>query len=134
MIISRSAGDTLPQQAGRVLSQTSTDNGDFGFALTTALILGGGFLLGGGGLYALHEKREEKTDYLKCVEKYSDPPYNMSPAEAGMVCRGEEVKKFKFGLNATTVILVAASVFGMWFVTQLMITTAKSKLRGRKGG
>jgi len=134
MVISRQTGFTLAQQAGPVLSRTPSEDGEFGFAITTALLLGGGFLLGGGTIWQLNEKRKERSDYLKCVETYTAAPYNMPPSEAAMVCSGQEVKGFKFGMNAQSFILIAASVFGMWFVTQLMISAAKSKLRGRKGG
>ena len=121
MIISREKGFTLPQQAAPLLSQTP---GEFGFALTTALIIGAGTLLGGGTLWQFHEKRKERSDYIGCIEQYTAAPYNMPPQEAAMMCGGEVPKGFKFGLNAGSFILIAASVFGMWFVTQLMITAA----------
>jgi len=127
MVISRETGFTLPQQAAPVLSQ---GNGEFGFALTTALVIGAATLLGGGTLWQFHEKREEQSEYLKCIETYTAPPYNMPPEEAGMMCRGEEVKGFKFGMNAQTLILIVGSVFGMWFVTQLLLSAAKKKIGG----
>ncbi len=134
MVISKQTGFTLPQQTAPILTAPSDGNGDFGFAITTALILGAGALLGGGTIWQFHEKRQERDKYLECVKLYTEPPYNMPPEEAGMVCRGEEVGKFDFGLNAKTLLLVLASVFGMYFVTQLLINTAKAKLSGRKGG
>ena len=109
-----------------------TDAGEFGFALTTALIIGAGTLLGGGTLWQFHEKRKERSDYLGCIEKYTATPYSMAPEEAAMMCGGEVPRGFKFGLNAGSFILIAASVFGMWFVTQLMITAAKSRIGGKK--
>lgn len=131
MIISKGLGFTLPQQAAPVLSQT---DGEFGwvFPLVPAIYAGVAALLGAGTLWQFHEKREERSDYLECIETYTAAPYNMAPEEAGMMCRGEAVKGFKFGLNAKTLILVVASVFGMWFVTQLMLTAAKTKISGKK--
>jgi len=131
MIFSRSAM-TLPQAAGPILSQPG--NGELGIPLLIPIIAGGALILGGGTLWQFHEKREEKSDYLKCVQTYSNAPYNMSPQEAALVCGGdvEGGGGFKFGLNAQSFILIAASVFGMWFVTQLMITAAKSRIGGRK--
>jgi len=135
MIISRSAV-TLPQAAGPILSQFPSDgapgNGELGFPMLAALLVGGATLLGGGTLWQLHEKREERSDYLKCIQTYTSAPYNMPPQEAAMVCGGEVEGGFKFGLNAQSFILIAASVFGMWFVTQLMITAAKSRIGGTK--
>jgi len=132
MVIRRDTGFTLPQEAGRILSQTpSQTNGELGIGVIAALLWGGSLILGGGSLWQLHEKREERSDYLKCVEEYTSAPYNMPPSEAGMVCRGEEVKQgFDFGLNSKTFIVVIASVFGMWFVTNLLITAAKKKITG----
>lgn len=133
MIIARSPGLTLPQQASPVLAQTPSEaNGEFGFAITTALLLGGGLLLGSGGLWQLNKKREERTDYLGCVEKYTSAPYNMPPSEAAMVCSGQPVGGFEFGLNAKTAVLMIGSVFGMWFLTQFLLSAAKSKLGGKK--
>ncbi len=133
MVISRQSGFMLPQQTGPVLSQ-APGNGDLGFALTTALLIGSGLLLGGGTIWQFHEKREERSDYLECVEKYTSAPYNMPPSEAAMVCSGEAPKGFKWGLNTQTVLILAASVFGLWFLKDLMITAAKAKLGGKKGG
>lgn len=134
MMIERSAV-TLPQAAGAILSRLPSDgaqgNGQLGFPILTSLIIGGATLLGGGTLWQLHEKREERSDYLKCIETYTNAPYSMPPQEAAMVCSGDVETGFKFGLNAQTFILVAASVFGMWFVTQLLITAAKSKIGGK---
>ena len=129
MIISKQTGLTLPQQAAPLLSQTP---GEFGFAITTALIIGAGTLLGGGTLWQFHEKRKERSDYLECIETYTAAPYSMAPEEAAMMCGGEVQKGFKFGMNAQSFLLIAASVFGMWFVTQLMITAAKSRIGGEK--
>ncbi|KKN57095.1 hypothetical protein LCGC14_0565670 [marine sediment metagenome] len=129
MIISKQTGLTLPQQAAPLLSQTP---GEFGFAITTALIIGAGTLLGGGTLWQFHEKRKERSDYLECIETYTAAPYSMAPEEAAMMCGGEVQKGFKFGMNAQSFLLIAASVFGMWFVTQLMITAAKSRIGGKK--
>lgn len=131
MIISRQTGLTLPQQAAPLLSQTP---GEFGvIGLTTALIIGAGTLLGGGTIWQFHEKRKERSDYLECIETYTAAPYSMAPEEAAMMCGGEVGGKgFKFGMNAQSFILIAASVFGMWFVTQLMITAAKSRIGGKK--
>lgn len=131
MLISRGLGFTLPQQAAPVLSQ---GDGEFGFVLPAAALIYGGVaaLLGAGTLWQFHEKREERSDYIGCIEQYTSAPYNMPPQEAAMMCGGEVSRGFKFGLNATTFILVAASVFGMWFVTQLMLTAAKTKIGGKK--
>lgn len=125
MVISRQTGFTLPQQAAPVLSQS---DGEFGWILP--VIIGASTLLGAGTLWQFHEKREEQSAYLECIETYTAPPYNMAPEEAGMMCRGEEVKGFKFGLNAQTFLLIAGSVFGMWFVTQLLLSAAKKKIGG----
>jgi len=129
MIISRDAL-TLRQQAAPVLSQAPGD-GELGIALVTALIIGAGTLIGGGTIWQFHEKREEKSDYLECVEKYTSDPYNMPPSEAAMVCSGEAPKGFKWGVNAQTFALVAASVFGLWLVKDLLITAARKKIGGK---
>ena len=130
MIISKGLGFTLPQQAAPVLSQT---DGEFGWLPVVPLIYGGvAALLGAGTLWQYNRKRDERSDYLACIETYTAAPYNMAPEEAGLMCRGEKVKGFDFGLNAKTFILVAASVFGMWFVTQFLLTAAKSKIGGKK--
>jgi len=125
MVISRETGFTLPQQAAPVLSQS---DGEFGWILPA--ILGVSSVLGVGTIWQFNKKREERSDYLKCIETYTAPPYSMAPEEAGMMCRGEEVRGFKFGMNAQTFILIAASVFGMWFVTQLLLSAAKKKIGG----
>jgi hypothetical protein len=130
MIISRQTGFTLPQQAAPLLAQTGS--GEFGFAFLPFLAIGAATFLGGGTLWAFHEKREERSDYLKCIETYTAAPYSMAPEEAGMMCRGEVDKGFDFGLNAKTFILIAGSVFGLWFVTQLMMTAVKTKIGGKK--
>lgn len=124
MILTRSA--PLPVAAHAVLGQEPAD-GQLGlFPIIPVLIGGGAFLLGGGTLWHLHERHTEKEAYQKCVEKYTSPPHNMSPSEAALVCTGEvKPKGFKFGLNAPTFVLVAGSLFGLWFVTQLMIAAAK---------
>lgn len=127
MVISKGTGFTLPQQAAPVLSQTPS--GEFGWILP--VIIGASTLLGAGTLWQFHEKREERSDYLGCIEKYTSNPYSMAPQEAAMMCGGEVDKGFKFGLNAPSFILIAASVFGMWFVTQLMLTAVKTKIGGK---
>jgi len=129
MVISRQTGFTLPQQAAPVLAQTP---GEFGFALTTALLIGAGTLLGGGTIWQFNKKREERSDYLNCIETYTVSPYNMPPQEAAMMCGGQVDRGFDFGLNAKTFILIAGSLFGLWFVTQLMMTAVKTKIGGKK--
>ncbi len=130
MIISREKGFTLPQQAAPLLAQAGS--GEFGFAFLPFVAIGAATLLGGGTLWAFHEKRQERTDYIDCIERYTAAPYSMAPEEAAMMCGGEVQKGFKFGMNAQSFLLIAASVFGMWFVTQLMITAAKSRIGGKK--
>lgn len=131
MVISRGTGFTLPQQAAAVLTP-SDGNGEFGIALSTALIIGASTLLGGGTIWQFNKKREERSDYIDCLETYTTPPYSMAPQEAAIMCGGDVPGRFKFGLNAQTFILVAASVFGMWFVTQVLMTAVKSKIGGKK--
>lgn len=128
MIISKGLGFTFPEQAAPVLS-----DGEFGILPLVPLLYGGvAALLGAGTLWQFNKKREERSDYLECIEKFTAPPYNMPPEEAGSVCRGEKVKGFDFGLNTKTFILIAGSVFGMWFVTQLLLSAAKTKISGKK--
>jgi len=135
MIFDRS-GVTLRQTAGPILSQSPSDgapgSGELGFPILTALILGGVTLLGGGTLWQFQKKRDKRTDYLECLQTYTNPPYSMPPQEAALVCGGDvQAGGFKFGLNAPSFILIAASVFGMWFVTDLLITAAKGKIGGK---
>lgn len=119
---------TPMQAANMVLAQTPADgfSGELGLPILPIIIGGGAFLLGGGTLWHLHERHTEKTDYQKCLEKYTSEPHNMAPEEAALVCKGDvKPKGFKFGLNAPTFVLVAGSVFGLWFMTQLMISAAR---------
>lgn len=132
MVITRS-GFTLDQQAAPILSQ-APGNGELGFPILAALLVGSGLVLGGGTLWQFNKKREERSDYLECVEKYTSAPYSMPPSEAAMVCSGETPKGFQFGLNAQTILILTASVFGMWFLKDMLITAAKSKIGGKKGG
>ena len=105
-------------------------NGELGIAWIP-IAIGSSLLLGGGTLWEFRQRRGAVQDYRECVEKFSSAPYN-EPAEiAAQICSGEvSPKGFKWGLNAGTIILVAGSIFGMWFATQLMISAAKSKLEG----
>ena len=73
MIISRSAV-TLPQAARPILSQP--ENGEFS-GLLIPLIVGSGLLLGGGTIWQFHEKRRERSDYLKCIETYTTAPMEL---------------------------------------------------------
>jgi hypothetical protein len=132
MVIMKS-GSMFPDHTAPVLSQAPGD-GELGFALTTALIVGSGLLLGGGTIWQFHEKRQEKSDYLECVEKYTSAPYSMPPSEAAMVCSGEAPKGFEWGLNSQTVIVLIASVFGMWFLKDMLTSAVKSKISGKSGG
>ena len=132
MVISQ-RGFTLQQQAAPILSQPE-GNGELGIALVTALLIGAGTLIGGGTIWQFHEKREERSDYLECVEKYTSEPYNMPPSEAAMVCSGETPKGFNWGLNPQTFVLIAASVFGMWLLKDILITAARKKIGGKRGG
>jgi len=126
---------TLPHAAGRLLAQepdqAAPGNGELGIPLLIPLIVGAGLVVGGGTLWTLNERTQERGDYRDCIDKYTAPPYSMPPQEAAMVCGGGVEQGFKFGLNAPTFLLTAASVFGMWFVTQLMITAAKAKFGGK---
>ena len=127
MILTRGASFSVTADA--ILSQQRADGfaGELGvFPLIPVLIGGGALLLGGGTLWAFHERHTEKEAYQECVDKYTSPPYNMPPAEAALVCKGEvKPKGFQFGLNAPTFILIAGSLFGLWFITQLMISAAR---------
>lgn len=127
MLISKGTGFTLPQQAAPVLAQMPS--GEFGWILP--VIIGASTLLGAGTLWQFNRKRGERSDYIDCIERYTSTPHNMPPQEAAMMCGGDVQKSFNFGLNAQTFILIAASVFGMWFVTQLLLTAAKSKIGGK---
>lgn len=118
----------LPDIA-RGITDQDEGSGEFGaFPLIPVLIGGAGFILGGGTLWHLHERHTEKSDYQRCLEKYTDPsgPHRMPPEEAARVCAGKvEAKGFRFGLNAPTFLIVAGSAFGLWFMTRLMIEAAK---------
>lgn len=135
MIFERS-GVTLRQTAGPILSQLPSDgapgNGELGWVFLPYLAVGAASLLGAGTLWQFKRKRDERSDYLECLQTYTSPPYSMPPQEAAMVCGGEAQGGFNFGLNAPTALLVAASVFGMWLVKDLLITAAKGKIGGKK--
>ncbi len=120
MIVSRDRTPAI-YRAGQVLQ----GNGELGFPLIPVLIGAGATILGGGTLWHLHERHQEAEAYQDCLRKFTSEPYNMSPQEAGLVCSGQVKKGFQFGLNAPTFVLIGGSIFGLWFITQLMIATAK---------
>jgi len=116
---------SLPQLADSILQGQAADAQLEGFFIP-ALIGAGSLILGGGTLWHFHERHTEKTDYQECLEKYTAAPFSMDPEKAALVCAGEvKAEGFKFGLNAPTFVLVAGSVFGLWFMTQLMISAAR---------
>lgn len=121
-------GAPFRDTAEMILLQQPSDGEIAGFGLPFLPILAAGsaLILGGGTLWHLHERHTEKTEYQECLEKYTNPPFNMSPEEAALVCKGVvKPKGFEFGLNAPTFILVAGSVFGLWFMSQLALEAVK---------
>lgn len=113
----RAAGNAVLQQNG------FSGNGELGvIPFIPILIAGSGLILGGGSLWVLHEKHTEKEAYQECLNKMTVEPYNMPPMEAAQVCKGEpEEGGFKFGLNVGTLVLTAGSVFGLWYLTRVML-------------
>lgn len=83
-------------------------------------------ILGGGTLWAFHEKHTEKEMYFKCIEDNTAPKGIMSPEEAKIYCSpGLKPKGFSFGLNAPTFLLVGGIGFGLWFITQLTMAAVR---------
>lgn len=122
----QTANLVLAQQPAEAVDGEMAGIAGFGFALLPVLIAGSSLILGGGTLWHLHERHTEKTEYQECLEKYTAAPFNMSPEEAALVCTGEvKPKGFQFGLNAPTFLLVAGSVFGLWYMSQLFLQAAK---------
>lgn len=121
-----SGGVPVQQVANAVLQQQGGSDGQLEGVFIPILIGAGSLILGGGGLWHLHERHTEKEAYQDCLDKYTSPPFNSSPQEAALVCAGAvQPKGFKFGLNAPTFILVAGSVFGLWFLSQLLLDAAR---------
>lgn len=116
----------LSLQGGMVLSQQADADGDLGF-IGTAIGIGVGLiasLLGGGYLWTRHEENKLDAEYYKWLEIYQSPPYDMLPEDAVRAARGElpAGKGFNFGLNASTVILVAGSLFALYVGSQVVVS------------
>ena len=119
--------------AHRVLSQDgdpifsgAPSDGDLGWIWIP--FAAAGMLLGGGSLWHLHERQTEKSDRLKCIEKYTDPKgaWRLTPQKAADICSPlyEPKKAFQLGLNLPTLVLVGGSVFALWFFGNLFIHSA----------
>lgn len=99
-------------------------DGDLGSI--TAIIIGIGSmasLLGGGYLWTQHEEHQREMKYFELLEKYQQPPHNLSPAEAAACATGQIPDEgFKFGLNATSAIIVAGSLLGLYVGSQVLLS------------
>ena len=120
---------TMAEMARQASQPVYPDDGEFG-GWPLILMGAGSLILGGGGLWIMHEQHTEKDMYYQCMEK-AIAEYSMSPAEAKILCSpGLEPKKTLFdldlGLNAATIVIAVGSVFGLWYVTKLLATAMKS--------
>jgi len=109
-----------------VLQSQQPNTGELGaFPLIPVIIGAGTLILGGGTLWRFHEVHVEKMQYQKCIEKLMKEQ-GVSPLDAAKVCAGEVKKEgFKFGFNPTTMMILGASAFGLWFVTHLITKAGK---------
>jgi len=117
-------GAPFEQVANQILAQSPAGlagNGELGIPIIPIAIGAGTLLLGGGTLWTFHEKHTEKDRYFECLEEMTNPPFDMDPAEAGMVCSGQVQKGgFKLGLNTPTLILAASSVAALWLTVRML--------------
>lgn len=121
--MTRQIGEMLLGSDGQPIISGGSTDGDLGWIWIP--FAAAGMLLGGGGLWHLHEKQTEKSDRLKCIEKYTDPKgsWKLTPEKAADICSPlyEPKKGFELGLNLPTVVIVAGSVFGLWFLASMLI-------------
>lgn len=121
--MTRQIGETVLGQDGQPLISGGSTDGDLGWIWIP--FAAAGMLLSGGGLWHLHEKQTEKSDRLKCIEKYTDPkgPWKLTPEKAADICSPlyEPKKGFEFGINLPSLVIVGGSIFGLWFLASMLI-------------
>lgn len=116
-------GAPFEHVANQIIGQSESveGNGELGIPILPIVIGAGTLLLGGGTLWTFHEKHTEKDRYFECLEEMTNPPFDMDPAEAGMVCSGQVQKGgFKLGLNTPTLILAGSSAFALWLTVRML--------------
>lgn len=111
---------TFQAITGNLLAQPQS--GELGvFPLIPVAIGAGSLLLGGGYLWTRHEQHTEVDRYHSCLEEYTTAPYNMDPAEAGLVCSGEAKHiGFRLGFNTPTFIIAGSAAFAIWLALRTL--------------